>query len=164
MPARALALADVDAADVDLVILATMTADQVCPATAASVQAALGTRGAAFDLNAACAGFVHALHEGAATLGTPGIDRVLVIGSERVSSIVDPDDRGTAILFGDGAGAVLAVIAPDASDEVKREIAKAVEAIAPGAIETPFNSALLNNPKKLNSLLHRIPLGYIAKP
>lgn len=104
---RALGRAGLDAAAVDLVILATTTPDSTCPATAATVQDRLGTVGAAFDLNAACAGFVHALHLGAAALATPGIDHVLVIGAERLTSLVDPTDRGTAILFGDGAGAVL---------------------------------------------------------
>lgn len=104
---RALDRADVPAAAVDLVILATTTGDRICPATAGTVQHELGTRGAAYDLNAACAGFVHALHIGASALRTPGIEHVLVIGAERLTSITDPDDRGTAILFGDGAGAVL---------------------------------------------------------
>ena len=88
-------------------MLATTTPDRLCPATAATVQDELGTKGAAFDLNAACSGFVHALHVGAASLRTPGIDHVLVIGSDRFAAYADPTDRTTAVLFGDGAGAVL---------------------------------------------------------
>ena len=108
MPGRAaLDRAGVPADRVDLVVLATTTEDRVCPATAATVQDELGTRGAAFDLNAACSGFVYALHIGAALLRTPGIEHVLVIGSDRFAAYADPQDRTTAVLFGDGAGAVL---------------------------------------------------------
>jgi 3-oxoacyl-[acyl-carrier-protein] synthase-3 len=103
----ALDRARVPASRVDLLVLATTTADQVTPATAATVQHALGTRGAAFDLNAACSGFVHAFHVAAACLRTPGIDHVLVIGADRFASFADPADRTTAVLFGDGAGALL---------------------------------------------------------
>jgi 3-oxoacyl-[acyl-carrier-protein] synthase-3 len=109
----ALERARMPASRVDLVVLATTTADQVTPSTAATVQHELGTRGAAFDLNAACSGFVHALHVGAACLRTPGIDHVLVIGSDRFAEYADPGDRTTAVLFGDGAGAVLLGSAPD---------------------------------------------------
>jgi 3-oxoacyl-[acyl-carrier-protein] synthase-3 len=112
----ALERAGVPAAAVDLLVLATTTADRLCPATAATVQHELGTRGAAFDLNAACSGFVHALHVGAASLRTPGIDHVLVIGSDRFAAFADPADRTTAILFGDGAGAVLLGSAGDDPD------------------------------------------------
>ncbi|MEJ7583392.1 MAG: beta-ketoacyl-ACP synthase III [Acidimicrobiales bacterium] len=104
---RALARSGLPASAVDLVILATTTPDQSCPATAATVQDELGTAGAAFDLNAACAGFVYALHTAAAALVTPGLDHVLVIGADRFTSLIDPEDRATAILFGDGAGAVV---------------------------------------------------------
>jgi len=104
---QAIERSGVDPADIDLLIVATTTPDTACPATAARVQHALGTAGAAFDLNAACAGFVHALHVGAATLASAGLRHVLVIGAERLTAFVEPIDRGTAILFGDGAGALL---------------------------------------------------------
>ncbi len=97
----------VDPVDVDVVIVATTTPDTACPATAASVQARLGTAGAAFDLNAACAGFAYALYVGIGMLATGSVDHVLVIGADRFTALIDPDDRSTAILFGDGAGAVL---------------------------------------------------------
>jgi 3-oxoacyl-[acyl-carrier-protein] synthase-3 len=103
----ALSRAGVAAGDVDLVVLATTTPDGACPATAALVQHQLGTAGAAFDLNAACSGFVYALVVGAATLSSARLGKVLVIGADRFTSLIDPDDRSTAILFGDGAGAVL---------------------------------------------------------
>ena len=67
----------------------------------------LGTAGAAFDLNAACAGFAYALYVGIGMLAAGSVDHVLVIGADRFTALVDPDDRATAILFGDGAGAVL---------------------------------------------------------
>ena len=109
----ALDRAAVPADRVDLVVLATTTEDRVCPSTAATVQDELGTRGAAFDLNAACSGFVYALHTGAALLRTPGIEHVLVIGSDRFAAYADPQDRTTAVLFGDGAGAVLLAASDD---------------------------------------------------
>jgi 3-oxoacyl-[acyl-carrier-protein] synthase-3 len=93
-------------ADIDLVLLATCTPDQAMPASAASVQHALGITGGAFDLNAACSGFVYGLVAADGFLRT-GMQRVLLVGSETMSTIVDWDDRGTAILFGDGAGAVV---------------------------------------------------------
>jgi 3-oxoacyl-[acyl-carrier-protein] synthase-3 len=103
---RALDRAGVDASTIDAVLLATTTPDQVMPATSAYVQDALGCRGGAFDVNAACSGFVYALVSGAG-LCAIGAERVLVIGSDVMTRITDPDDRGTAILFGDGAGAVV---------------------------------------------------------
>jgi 3-oxoacyl-[acyl-carrier-protein] synthase III len=103
---QALDVAGVDAASVDLVILATTTPDRLMPATAAYVQDELGCGGAAMDLNAACSGFVYGLIT-AAGVCELGAERVLVIGADVMSRIVDQDDRGTAVLFGDGAGAVL---------------------------------------------------------
>lgn len=92
--------------DIDLLVLATTTPDQLVPATSASLQHQLGTRGGAFDLNAACAGFVYALVVTNALLGT-GTTRALVVASDTLSGITDQDDRSTAVLFGDGAGAVV---------------------------------------------------------
>lgn len=112
--ARALACAGVDPGQVGLVVLATSTPDQKMPATAAAVQAELSIAGGACDLNAVCAGFVHALHLGLTAVAAGGLGPVLVIGADRVTTLVDPDDRGTAILFGDGAGAV--VLGPPAAD------------------------------------------------
>ena len=102
----ALKCAGVDGADVDLLVLATTTPDQAIPATSAAVHHALGCRGGAFDLNAACAGFVYALVTADALLGA-GHRRALVIGSETLSRVTDQEDRSTAVLFGDGAAAIV---------------------------------------------------------
>ncbi len=102
----ALEVAGADPATVDLLLLATTTPDQQMPATSSSVQAALGLGGGALDVNAACSGFVYALVAGSAMVAT-GASRVLVIGADVISRLIDPDDRGTAVLFGDGAGAVV---------------------------------------------------------
>jgi 3-oxoacyl-[acyl-carrier-protein] synthase-3 len=96
-----------DPAEIDLIVLATVTPDMMFPATACLVQNQLGaTKAWGFDLSAACAGFAYALTVGSQfAAGTH--KKVLVIGSDTMSSIIDYKDRGTAILFGDGAGAVL---------------------------------------------------------
>ncbi len=104
----ALAQAGVAAADVDAIILATATPDEAFPATAVRVQAALGlATGFAFDVSAACSGFVYALAVADAFIRAGTIRTALVIGSEVYSRILDWTDRGTCVLFGDGAGAVL---------------------------------------------------------
>jgi 3-oxoacyl-[acyl-carrier-protein] synthase-3 len=92
--------------DIDLLILATTTPDQNLPASSATGQAELGLRCGAFDLNAACSGFVYALVTADAFLAT-GFERILVVGSDTLSRVTDWTDRGTAILFADGAGAVV---------------------------------------------------------
>lgn len=114
---RALAAAGFSAADIDLIVLATATPDQTFPATAVTVQAELGiTRGCAFDLQAVCSGFVFALATADAYLKSGAFQRALVIGAETFSRILDWEDRGTCVLFGDGAGAMVleAVQADDA--------------------------------------------------
>ena len=104
----ALAHAKLDAQAIDLVVLATSTPDNTFPATAVSVQANLGiTRGAAFDLQAVCSGFVYALATADGLLQSGAFSRALVIGSETFSRILDWSDRSTCVLFGDGAGAVV---------------------------------------------------------
>jgi 3-oxoacyl-[acyl-carrier-protein] synthase-3 len=102
-----LAQTKTDPAEVDLIILATVTPDMMFPATACLVQDRLGaTKAWGFDLSAACAGFAYALTVGS-QFAAGAHKKVLVIGSDTMSSIIDYKDRGTAILFGDGAGAVL---------------------------------------------------------
>ncbi len=97
-----------DAHDVDLIIVATATPDLTFPATAARVQAALGVvKGAAFDLQAVCSGFIFALATADNFLAREQAKLALVIGAETFSRIVDWEDRGTCVLFGDGAGAVV---------------------------------------------------------
>lgn len=104
--AKALARAGIEAATIDLVILATCTPDQQIPGSAAAVQDELGVRGGAMDLNAACSGFVYGLVTAHALI-SQGTNRILLIGSETLSRFVDWDDRNTAVLFADGAGAVV---------------------------------------------------------
>jgi 3-oxoacyl-[acyl-carrier-protein] synthase-3 len=104
----ALANARVEADSIDLIVLATSTPDQTFPASAMSVQAGLGiTRGAAFDLQAVCSGFVYALSVVDAMLKSGAFKRALVIGAETFSRILDWNDRTTCVLFGDGAGALV---------------------------------------------------------
>lgn len=102
----ALEHAGVAAADVDVLVLATTTADALVPGTSATVQEALGVGGGAFDLNAACSGFVYGLVTAGGLLAT-GAKTVLLIGAETLSRITDWDDRSMAVLVGDGAGAVV---------------------------------------------------------
>ncbi len=117
----ALADAGCTAADVDAVILATSTPDQAFPASALRVQAELGIkRGFGFDISAACSGFVYALSVADAMIRTGQAGGVLVIGSEVYSRIMNWGDRGTCVLFGDGAGA--AFLRPAAANEANRGI------------------------------------------
>ncbi len=104
----ALANAGMTAADIDLIVLATSTPDLTFPATATIVQAELGIhRGAAFDLQAVCSGFVYAMSNADQYLRSGDFNRALVIGAETFSRILDWTDRTTCVLFGDGAGAVV---------------------------------------------------------
>jgi 3-oxoacyl-[acyl-carrier-protein] synthase-3 len=104
----ALEVADLDPARLDLIIVATVTPEHALPSTACLVQDALGSRGAAaFDLSAGCSGFVYGMSMAADALVAGSCDYALVIGAETLSRIVDWTDRGTCVLFGDGAGAVV---------------------------------------------------------
>ena len=104
----ALADAGIDAQSIELIVLATSTPDNTFPATAVAVQNGLGiTHGAAFDLQAVCSGFVFALATADNFLRTGAYKRALVIGAETFSRILDWNDRGTCVLFGDGAGAIV---------------------------------------------------------
>lgn len=93
--------------EIELIIVATMTPDHVTPSTAAIVQDRLGIRAAAFDLSAACTGFVYAYTTGYSFIRAGIYKKVLVIGAEAMTRTIDWEDRGTCILFGDGAGAVI---------------------------------------------------------
>ncbi len=105
---RALDDAGARAEDLDLIVLATSTPDETFPATATAVQARLGLRrGAAFDIQAVCSGFIYALAVADNFIKAGQATRALVIGAETFSRILDWQDRGTCVLFGDGAGAVL---------------------------------------------------------
>jgi 3-oxoacyl-[acyl-carrier-protein] synthase-3 len=119
----ALAGAGVDAQTIDLIVLATSTPDNTFPATAVSVQAGLGlTHGAAFDLQAVCSGFVFALATVDGLLRSGAFKRALVIGAETFSRILDWNDRGTCVLFGDGAGALVLEAQPQAGTREDRGI------------------------------------------
>jgi 3-oxoacyl-[acyl-carrier-protein] synthase-3 len=106
--ARALAVADLHPSQVELIIVATSTPEYIFPSTACRVQDYLGARKAgAFDLSAACSGFVYGITMAAQSIATGSVRNAIVIGTETLSRIVDWQDRGTCVLFGDGAGAVV---------------------------------------------------------
>ncbi|GAA4252242.1 beta-ketoacyl-ACP synthase III [Azospirillum formosense] len=104
---RALEHAGVDASSIDCIVLATTTPDNTFPATATKVQAALGTKGFALDIQAVCAGFVYAMSIADNFIRIGQANRALVIGAETFSRLLDWKDRTTCVLFGDGAGAVV---------------------------------------------------------
>lgn len=104
----ALENAGVSIADIDMIIVATTTPDETFPATATKIQAKLGmTHGFAFDIQAACSGFMYALAMADNAIKTGMVKKALIIGAETLSRIVDWTDRNTCVLFGDGAGAVV---------------------------------------------------------
>lgn len=104
----AMDMANISADDIDLIVLATTTPDRTFPATASAIQEKLGvTRGAAFDIQAVCSGFVFALATADNFLKQGMFKTALVIGAETFSRILDWEDRGTCVLFGDGGGAVV---------------------------------------------------------
>lgn len=105
---QALVRAGIDPVDIDLVVCATSTPDRTFPATGVRIQAGLGvTKGAAFDVQAVCSGFVYALAVADNFLKAGQFKRAIVVGAETFSRILDWKDRGTCVLFGDGAGAVV---------------------------------------------------------
>jgi 3-oxoacyl-[acyl-carrier-protein] synthase-3 len=105
---RLMAARNLAAGDVDLLIVATVTPDMLFPATACLIQERLGLENVwGFDLSAACSGFLYALTAGAQFVASGAHGRVVVVGADHMSAIIDPLDRTTAVLFGDGAGAVL---------------------------------------------------------
>ncbi|MBH9536893.1 beta-ketoacyl-ACP synthase III [Novosphingopyxis sp. YJ-S2-01] len=105
---KALEAAGIEANDIDLIVLATATPDNTFPASATKIQKLLGIRGcAAFDVAAVCSGFLYALSVAESMIRAGSASKALVIGSETFSRILDWEDRGTCVLFGDGAGAVV---------------------------------------------------------
>ncbi|MFM9071474.1 MAG: beta-ketoacyl-ACP synthase III [Acidimicrobiaceae bacterium] len=103
---KAIEMAGIDPLSIDALVLSTTTPDRTVPATSAAVQHGLGLRCGAFDVNAACSGFVYALITGHGLIAM-GMRRILVIGTDTLSRITDWTDRNTAILFADGSGAAL---------------------------------------------------------
>ena len=114
---NALSMAEINPKDIDLIILSTTTPDKIFPATATMLQDRLGTSCPAFDLQAVCAGFVFALSTAQQYIENGSAKNILVVGSETMSKIVDWSDRSTAILFADGAGAV--VLSADSNTGIK---------------------------------------------
>jgi 3-oxoacyl-[acyl-carrier-protein] synthase-3 len=111
---RAMAKAGVTPDQIDLIIVATITPDRLFPSTACIVQDRIGAvRAAAFDLEAACSGFVYALEVGSQFVASHTYNTVLIIGAEKMSAFVDWTDRNTCVLFGDGAGAAVLQHRPD---------------------------------------------------
>jgi len=98
---------------IDLLVVATATPEQLIPHTGAFVGDGLGIHCGSFDLNAGCAGFVYELVVGSSLLTSGGLEHVLIIGSETLSRVIDPNDRSTCILFGDGAAAMVLGASPD---------------------------------------------------
>lgn len=120
---QALVRSAIDPVDIDLVICATATPDRTFPSTAVRIQAALGiTKGAAFDVQAVCSGFIYAMSIADNFLKAGQSRRALVIGAETFSRILDWEDRSTCVLFGDGAGAVVLEALPQHGDRNDRGI------------------------------------------
>ncbi len=120
---QALVRAGIDPLDIDLIICATATPDRTFPATAVKIQAMLGvSKGAAFDVQAVCSGFVYALTVADSLLRTGQATRALVIGAETFSRILDWSDRSTCVLFGDGAGAIVLEAMPQRGTQDERGI------------------------------------------
>jgi 3-oxoacyl-[acyl-carrier-protein] synthase-3 len=114
---NALAMRGIDASEIEAILVATVTPDNFFPATACLIQDRLGARGAwGFDLSAACSGFLYALAAGAQFILSGAHRKVLVVGADVMSSIINYEDRATCVIFGDGAGAVL--LEPAESDDV----------------------------------------------
>ena len=114
---KALEMSEISPSEIDLIILATTTPDKIFPATATMLQDRLGATCPAFDLQAVCAGFIFALTTTQQFIENGSAKNILVVGSETMSKIVDWNDRSTAIIFGDGAGAV--VVSSDNSTGIK---------------------------------------------
>ena len=104
---RALEQSGVSPEELDLILCATITADDVCPTAAGAVQEALGASCPAFDISSACSGFLFALETAAGFFARGTVKKALVIGAERISKILDWSDRSTCVIFGDGAGAAV---------------------------------------------------------
>jgi len=110
----AMGRANITAGELDLIVLSTATPDRLLPSTAVDVQATLGaTRAAAFDISAACSGFLYGLQVAEGLIATGSHETALVVGAEKMSAIVDWTDRSTCVLFGDGAGAAIVRRATD---------------------------------------------------
>jgi len=138
---RALDMAGIGPGDVDQIVLATTTPDKILPSCACTLQAKLGaSRAAAFDLYAACTGFIYGLSVARGAIGTGMADTVLVIGVEQLSRITDMTDRNTCVLFGDGAGA--AVLRPCAPGDGIRAVSIHSDGVMGDLLEVPSGGGL----------------------
>lgn len=99
--------ANVTADEIDLIIAASISSDNICPTVAGTVQKSIGAACPAFDINSACSGFLFALETAVSFIMRGGVKKALVIGAERLSKILNWEDRGTCVIFGDGAGAAV---------------------------------------------------------
>jgi 3-oxoacyl-[acyl-carrier-protein] synthase-3 len=144
--------------EVDLLIVATASPEQPIPHTGAFVGEGLGARCGSFDLSAGCAGFVYSLVTGAALLQAGNLDYVLVIGAETLSRIIDPTDRGTCILFGDGAAAfVLEASSDDAPGLLAWDLG--CDGSATGLLEIPAGgSRRPTTPETVGEGLHYLKM------
>ncbi|HFR4576543.1 TPA: beta-ketoacyl-ACP synthase III [Streptococcus suis] len=143
--------AQIGAEEIDFIILATMTPDSVMPSTAALVQAKIGaTKAFAYDLVAACSGFVYALSTAEKLIALGRYQKGMVIGAETLSRVVDWSDRSTAVLFGDGAGGVLleACVQPSFLGEILRTDGSRGASLTAGIDQkcTPFSDATCSQP------------------
>ncbi|GHA83804.1 3-oxoacyl-[acyl-carrier-protein] synthase 3 [Algimonas arctica] len=120
---KALAHANMDISEIDLIMVATSTPDLTFPSTATMIQHRLGmTHGAAFDIQAVCSGFLYGIHTANALIRSGAHQRILLIGAETFSRILDWEDRGTCVLFGDGAGAIILEGQNDTEDGIIHSI------------------------------------------
>ena len=139
---RALDMARIAADDIDQVLVATTTPDRILPSCACTVQAKLGaSRAAAYDVLAACSGFIYGLGIARGQIGTGIANHVLVIGVEQLSRIVDYTDRNTCVLFGDGAGA--AVLEPCAPGDGILSVSMRSDGVLGDLLEVPAGGSLL---------------------
>lgn len=153
---EALETADLNPADLDLIIVATASPDHIFPATACLVQDALGAVNAgAFDLSAACSGWIYGLSMAAQAIATGSIDHALVIGAETMSRMVNWEDRETCILFGDGAGAV--VLGPSESPGGVLSTVLGADGSGGDVLSVPAGgSRMPASPETVNNHLHTI--------
>ena len=151
---QCLAKRGIDASEIEAIIVATISPDMFFPATACLVQDRLGAKGAwGFDLSAACSGFVYALQVGAKLVESGAHSKVLVIGADTMSSIIDYTDRATCVLFGDGAGAVL--IEPTEEGEIGMiDFAHEVDGSGGHALQMPGGGSL--HPSTIDTVEHKM--------
>jgi len=151
---KCLAERGIPATELEAIIVATVTPDMFFPATACLVQDRLGAKGAwGFDLSAACSGFVYALQVGAKLVESGAQSKVMVIGADTMSSIIDYTDRATCVLFGDGAGAVL--IEPTAEGEIGMiDFVHEIDGSGASALNMPGGGSL--HPSTCETVQHKM--------